>query len=49
MHIGKRSWWNGSVRTLCGLVIPASRSDQCVFVRVTCPACKAAKKAGATL
>jgi hypothetical protein len=46
-HIGNRSWWDGSVTTLCGRKI--TKADRIVFPRVfgrtVCPACEAVKKA----
>ncbi|MGO1056932.1 hypothetical protein [Crossiella sp. CA198] len=45
IHIeATRSWWNGSSTTLCGLTITKVETSGW-FLSVTCPACKAAKKA----
>ncbi|WP_199543432.1 hypothetical protein [Prauserella sp. PE36] len=50
VHIGRRSWWSGKVRTLCGLVyLPGNEQEQGWFTRITCPACKAAEKRGVRL
>ncbi|MGO1055711.1 hypothetical protein [Crossiella sp. CA198] len=46
IHIeATRSWWNGSSTTLCGLTITKVEVSGGWWVSVTCPACKAAKKA----
>lgn len=42
-HEGTRSWWNGTVKTLCGLTLPPT--TRWVFFGPSCPACKAAIKA----
>jgi len=46
IHIGERSWWDGSVRTLCGLRLP--RADRIVLAWLssipTCPVCRAREK-----
>ncbi|WP_197043296.1 hypothetical protein [Saccharothrix sp. NRRL B-16314] len=46
VHIGKRSWWDGTAKTLCGE--RWSAADRVVFPRVfgrkVCPACEAAQK-----
>lgn len=46
VHRGKRSWWDGSGKTLCGLRI--ENADRVVlprvFGRTLCPACEAANK-----
>ena len=50
-HIGKRSWWDGSAKTLCGLKI--LKPDMVWFPSLsssrTCPACLAAEAAGRQL
>jgi hypothetical protein len=43
-HVGKRSLWDGTVRTLCGLRLPKT-ARYLLFVRVSCPTCRAAQKA----
>lgn len=50
IHIGRKSWWNSSVTTLCGLTFP---KDQHTYEggglfapRPTCAACLAAEKGG---
>jgi hypothetical protein len=45
VHEGKRSWWDGSVTSLCGLRFEASSKPEFLwFTSVTCPACKAAMR-----
>jgi hypothetical protein len=45
VHEGKRSWWDGTVTTLCGLKFGKSSKPETVwFTSVSCPACKAARK-----
>lgn len=45
VHEGKRSWWDGTVRTACGLKFgKSSKSDNWLTTSVSCPACKAARK-----
>lgn len=48
MHIGTRSWWNGTVTTLCGLKIPDGERVwfPSLSGNTTCPACKAIKQGG---
>ncbi|WP_165944751.1 hypothetical protein [Saccharopolyspora terrae] len=47
-HEGTKSWWNGSVKTDCGLTLPSGTytSDMWVLWKTgkTCPTCKALKK-----
>lgn len=43
-HDGKKSWWDGSYRSLCGMTLPAQQVEVPFFVSVTCPTCKAIKK-----
>jgi hypothetical protein len=48
VHIGKRSWWDGTVTTLCGIQWSreeASR-DHRWFPSPVCPTCKANRKGG---
>jgi hypothetical protein len=44
MHRGKRSWWNGNVKTLCGLTLPGDTADSVWFPSLSghkrCPACE---------
>jgi hypothetical protein len=52
VHRGKKRFWSGKVDTLCGLVFaPDCDPEGGVFFQpsVTCPACKAALKAGKRL
>lgn len=45
VHEGRKSWWSGNVKTVCGLTFPPSQEkQQGWFTSVSCPACKAAKK-----
>jgi hypothetical protein len=47
-HIGKKSWWSGDVKTLCGLTIPADNATAPwfpIFIK-TCPGCAAVQKNG---
>ncbi|WP_191984139.1 hypothetical protein [Amycolatopsis eburnea] len=47
-HIGKKSWWSGDVKTLCGLILPSDNAKSLwfpVFVK-TCPDCLAVQKNG---
>ncbi|GLZ36338.1 hypothetical protein Lesp02_85250 [Lentzea sp. NBRC 105346] len=48
MHIGTRSWWNGSVKTLCGLKIrePGRVWFPSLSGNRVCPACKAIQQGG---
>lgn len=50
VHGGKKSWWDGSVTTFCGITWTKhqgkARKVQALFPRITCPACRAAKKEG---
>jgi hypothetical protein len=48
-HEGKRSFWSGKVRTLCGITFEPGEAEYRWLSGVTCPACKAAKKAGKRL
>ncbi|WP_460404956.1 hypothetical protein [Actinophytocola sediminis] len=43
-HLGTRSWWDGTFRTLCGQTFRTSRSA--TWKTEKCAACTAAKKAG---
>lgn len=43
-HDGKRSWWDGSVATLCGLRLESGTFRETWFNGATCPACRAVKK-----
>ncbi|MGV9362296.1 hypothetical protein [Amycolatopsis sp. NPDC003731] len=46
-HIGKKSWWSGNVKTLCGLTIPPGEAKTLwfpMFVK-TCPGCAAVQAA----
>ncbi|WP_156077095.1 hypothetical protein [Saccharothrix sp. NRRL B-16314] len=44
MHRGKRSWWNGTVTTLCGLTLPGNTTEGVWFPALSghkpCPACE---------
>lgn len=46
MHMGDRSWWDGKVKTLCGLTIASGQSEKVWFPSLSghkpCPACEAA-------
>lgn len=42
-HTGRKSWWNGQVKTLCGLVL---ERPEWVLARTTCPTCKRLKREG---
>jgi hypothetical protein len=45
VHQGRRSWWDSSVKTLCGLKFqPGNEKEEGFFTRVTCPACLAVRK-----
>lgn len=45
IHIEKkRSWWDGSSTTLCGLKIMQFKSVSKLFNNVNCPGCAAADK-----
>jgi len=46
-HDGYSSWWNGDITTLCGLRFPGGTGwkDRFFAWSVTCPACRAARKA----
>ncbi|SES20710.1 hypothetical protein [Actinokineospora terrae] len=47
VHIGKRSWWDSTVTTLCGLKFAKDNNTRQMFARGNlCPACEAAKKGG---
>ncbi|MCT2587778.1 hypothetical protein [Actinophytocola gossypii] len=45
VHEGTRSWWDGTVRTLCGLVL-TDPQRRWFASSASCPACQAARKAG---
>jgi hypothetical protein len=50
IHIGKRSRWDGKVKTLCGLVYASNNQKQAGWLSsVSCPACLAAEKVGKKL
>ena len=52
LHIGKRSFWSGRVRTLCGLTFePGNNKEEPFWLPQgpKCPACKQAKKEGRRL
>jgi hypothetical protein len=43
VHRGKKSWWSGSVKTLCGLTLPAGTAKAPwfpIFLKA-CPGCEA--------
>ena len=40
VHEGTKSWWSGTVRTLCGLVLEQPQKKW-FATAATCPACKA--------
>lgn len=44
VHTGSRSWWDGTYRALCGLVVESKNGESVWFRKVTCPGCLAAKK-----
>ncbi len=44
VHYGKKSWWDGTVTTLCGLKFSSKDSEYTFMGSVTCPACKQAKR-----
>ncbi|WP_197289299.1 hypothetical protein [Saccharothrix sp. NRRL B-16348] len=50
MHRGKRSWWNGDVTTLCGLLIPDDRAASVWFPSLSgnkrCPTCESVHRSG---
>ncbi|MFE0027083.1 hypothetical protein [Amycolatopsis sp. NPDC059021] len=47
MHeLKSKSWWDGSAEMWCGLKFKAGKHAGYIFASVSCPACKAAKKAG---
>jgi len=48
VHRGTRSWWDGSVTTLCGLRIPQPRSVWWPTKRDVCPACARIKAQAGT-
>lgn len=48
VHYGKRSWWDSTVKTLCGMKL-GSGSKHVMFTGIDCPACKAAQKRGEKL
>ena len=43
LHRGKKSFWGGTITTLCGLTYPAkgSRSPLFIVFYPKCPACEA--------
>ena len=45
-HYGKRSWWDGTVRTLCGQRLPAESRYK--GGKATCPTCQALRASGVT-
>ncbi|SEF30153.1 hypothetical protein SAMN05421837_10532 [Amycolatopsis pretoriensis] len=47
-HIGKKSWWSGNVKTLCGLILPPGNAKSVWFPAFvqTCPGCLAVQKNG---
>lgn len=45
LHDGRRSWWDGTFHSACGLVFPQGAS-RVIFARTNCPGCLAARKAG---
>lgn len=42
-HIGKRSWWDGTFRSLCGLVVPGCDTQPAGWFDRLCPGCKAVR------
>lgn len=48
MHLGKRSWWDGKVKTLCGLTIEDGGAEKVWFPSLsrhkTCPSCDTVHK-----
>lgn len=45
VHYGKRSWWDGSVTTECGLKFKSNNQKQEGWLTsVTCPGCKSGAK-----
>jgi hypothetical protein len=44
IHTGRRSWWDGSVTTLCGLKFNKDAAKEAGWLASpTCPTCKALK------
>jgi hypothetical protein len=43
LHRGKRSWWNGTVTSLCGLTVAARDVEAPLFTFLIkrCPTCEA--------
>ncbi|WP_309110282.1 hypothetical protein [Saccharothrix sp.] len=45
MHLGNRSWWDGTLKTLCGLTIPDGGAEKVWFPSLSrhtpCPTCEA--------
>ncbi|MEU7528974.1 hypothetical protein AB0A74_24810 [Saccharothrix sp. NPDC042600] len=45
MHMGNRRWWDGKVKTLCGLTIEDGGAEKVWFPSLSrhtpCPACEA--------
>lgn len=44
IHEGRKSWWNGTVRTLCGLVL--EHPQKLWFISPNCPTCKRLRREG---
>lgn len=40
VHIGKKKWWDGTVKTLCGITFKPGNHKYEFFSSATCPACK---------
>ena len=52
LHLGKKSFWSGEVRTLCGLRFQPGKHKEELFWLLAgpkCPACKKAQKEGKKL
>ncbi|MFI5558976.1 hypothetical protein ACIA2T_06820 [Amycolatopsis japonica] len=45
VHRGTKSWWNGDVKTLCGLTFKSGTAKEPWFTSPACPACEAIHKA----
>jgi hypothetical protein len=43
-HYGKRSWWNGTVQTLCGLKLSAEARYE--WRKATCRTCQRMRASG---
>jgi hypothetical protein len=41
VHRGSKSWWSGTVTTLCGLVIEPGNARSPWFTGPACPECEA--------